>query len=1280
MSCTYKQELLFSLPSLPNTYELPKVVPMPKTVVPSALDEAKPPPTGATTPSSPETTSFSVRSKIYDFITHPNQDLEMVGQTLLFMGKPPVIIDFLFEELNRALVGEQELAKQKQILSNAQNLLIRMIAVDSKNQLFPKFTNAMEDCRDTIIRVIGRDAYNSFLKGLHEAELRNIEHRVKLTANLTLATTPPPSSKVFDLNSFVTNELANTDIDPEEIKEKAKLLSDDLKSMDLALFAALPMSDLVEYGWENPTSDTGQYINFLNRIADMVKEDLLNAKSDAHRLKIAEFYCQVIENSLEQCNYSAAYAITSAFQANPIFRLTILTKHSTIKTTLEKATAIVAPTKIRKTLREEINKKIKEEPNKAIVPFFGMITADVSNAYEITKLSENAKTFSSKMGMLNSTLLHVKLLQSRVTDGLVVSPKSNAFERIQNTNLHAESRNNYEDSLMARSRKIYRKLEFTEKPEHLATLITKLSTPDSMPTLGKPYSISVPHVPDIWLEGKPVNSQDKPRRSYLYMLELIEKSMISGTSLEERFFANEVLEQIKQNIQDNPRLSHSLEPSIKKANRAIAMHPALFSGLKELSQKTDQYIGIVKENILAQKIAETNKKLSQLRSTLRNINVNLGSPTRTEREREATLEKIKSLNDEKNALSLLAEGENHKSLEKKYGLTPKDSLELISLISQRIKNAHYDKEKSKAYREIKFDKTPNFQDLLKKLAVSPSIIKLDQPFVLIVPRMLDIELEYREDPKLRHLNNPGQSYEYILNLLIDLLIDKKMGAASLEERFFAKVLLQQIQQNITDNPELHRFRLLNKINKKIGIVDRAIDIDLPLFSDLKQITQMSSQYVKLVEKENECALKITQVDERLIHLNHELSTTDGDSQNLLVEKIQGLGAERDSLEKQREGYQKDKTNIRSFIPTLKERSKLHENDISELDTLNSSIESRIALIDSIDSKAKEYAAGLIEQGHLLILLSEERSNRFRTLKVKIEKIEHFLRVTSKDPDPIVASYAKSKLDALKISETVEPTPSQKKVEAEIEIEPESNEAKAKAEPEPKLEPVVVKPAAAEPPMAEPKAASLQSGFTRARPLTTARTSILTSQHQRRVKPVDPLFAVHNPKLAPANEQSLVETQSSIQHLQAYLTPPENRDKHDIKTVVESVDSGKNFIGLEIEFKQPGTTPSPLKAFAKNGTTPHSMRLSTTKDLADLDFERVAERISALAVAMAKPRSEFDLSVARSDDKREILKKAFENAIKNAMLEEPPRFKPDTKPTLKMPPSQTTTQRSGPSRT
>lgn len=89
-----------------------------------------------------------------------------------------------------------------------------------------------------------------------------------------------------------------------------------------------------------------------------------------------------------------------------------------------------------------------------------------------------------------------------------------------------------------------------------------------------------------------------------------------------------------------------------------------------------------------------------------------------------------------------------------------------------------------------------------------------------------------------------------------------------------------------------------------------------------------------------------------------------------------------------------------------------------------------------------------------------------------------------------------------------------------------------------------------------------------------------------------------------------------------------------------------------------------------------MQLSTTKGLADPEFTLVAERVSALAIATAKPRSEFDLSVASNDSRREILRAAFEKAIESAMKETPPRFTQDTKPTLKLQsqPSQTAARR------
>lgn len=173
----------------------------------------------------------------------------------------------------------------------------------------------------------------------------------------------------------------------------------------------------------------------------------------------------------------------------------------------------------------------------------------------------------------------------------------------------------------------------------------------------------------------------------------------------------------------------------------------------------------------------------------------------------------------------------------------------------------------------------------------------------------------------------------------------------------------------------------------------------------------------------------------------------------------------------------------------------------------------------------------------------------------------------------------------------------------------------------------------------------------------------------RARPIG--FAFNSTSAPIVTEPSFKQTQTNVAALYNYLTP-ENKTKHHVLEAKDKhIKSGVH--AVEITFENPDTKAKP-KAFAENGSTQDSISFSTTVGLPQDDFKFIAKEIAAMAMALAKPGAEFDLTNA-PEAKREILVEAFTQAIEEAIKDN--RFKEDTKPTIKTEVS-TTSPRPSPS--
>lgn len=163
------------------------------------------------------------------------------------------------------------------------------------------------------------------------------------------------------------------------------------------------------------------------------------------------------------------------------------------------------------------------------------------------------------------------------------------------------------------------------------------------------------------------------------------------------------------------------------------------------------------------------------------------------------------------------------------------------------------------------------------------------------------------------------------------------------------------------------------------------------------------------------------------------------------------------------------------------------------------------------------------------------------------------------------------------------------------------------------------------------------------------------------KPIGFLFHGSRPSESQAIEPIIGQPHSHIQELKDYLTP-ENQRKHHIEDVKIKTSAATTITELEIHFEKPDHKA--IKTFVKNGRSPDSLVISTTKGLPEDDFTLVAKRTAEMLVSRAKPGAEFDLTLSPDEKKRLVLNQAFEEAIAKALMEEPPRFTEHTKPKIK----------------
>lgn len=934
-------------------------------------------PSSGTESSSKGPIATSENGFVYDLITGANTEFEMAGMTLLAIGKPTEAINALFDDLHKALDGETSIDIKASYLSNAQNLLLKLISFDSENVFFPDFSHldatsdSIQNCRDIISRQFGENKVNEFFNPLAVQQTDNIAARRQLTTLLE-ATTQPANPK-FDIGQIVSQEVIDKGKTKAEIKSMARMMAQELKKIQVALSASIPMTDLIENRWTKPGSTASSNTVFFNRLSNSVQAQILNAKSLPNQARVAKFYVQVMKQCREEGDYNSYLSILAALRSTPIRRLSYIAQIPMIERELEFAGTITS----QEANAKEFRKEIKSNKAPIVIPYTGLMYTDLTFTQDGNPNIINSKLNTAKMELLYKILTPFRQLSSKAKENPLPPPESNAYIHVMNTPVPSDDQN------FKRSEQIYRKINFTSAPT-LSELFKAVTTPASRFKLGAPFEFRFPKIPDISLEyeQKRLNHGYKPRLSYLFILEVITQSLNNNPSLEERFFANEMLKKIQSNIKDMPRLNSTLKSAIASAQALVNLNPALVSDLNHLATLSQKYS-----------------------TMLENSDTALTSP------------------------------------------------------------------------------------------------KAD---------------------------------------------------------FLAQA--------------------------------------------------------------------------------------------------------------------------REFLDSLSEKyPELKENDSAELSQLIIAVRTNLEQLEQLETQATQYQEKIAEQEAIHSTPDENRIGRLLIVRDELENLATSMREATRLADPTVSSLAKSKIKALGIPTVPLAGTSTRWVRATAAAKP-SVVVESTVTPEAKPPSSWVRATASTKPTVGTETASaqaptvpVQSSFIPAKP-STVRPPVLRTSEQHRAKPLDHLFTAHNPKRAPTNEQSLVETQSSVQELRAYLTP-ENRAKHDIKTVVETVDNRKNITELEIEF-EPVDTARPLKAFAKNGTIPNSMQLSTTKGLADPEFTLVAERVSALAIATAKPRSEFDLSVASSDTRREILKAAFEKAIESAMKETPPRFTQDTKPTLKMhtQPSQTAARR------